>query len=191
MSLIRWKPLQELDTLRHQMNHLFGELMHGDDPLSVVDPREFNQFSELANALWAPAIELKETDTALILKAAVPGIDAKELDIHVSERAVSIAGKYHEEKQTETQGYYHSELQHGQFRRTVPLPLRVQPDHVYAECVKGVLTLTLPKSELSSQKVTQVDLTQAAPNPQAQATPDRRAATANGLPNATKELTPV
>jgi hypothetical protein len=63
MSLIHWQPLKELDTLRHQMNHAFDELMHSD--------REFTQFSKLDNVLWSSAIELKETETDLILKGVL------------------------------------------------------------------------------------------------------------------------
>lgn len=151
MSLIRWQPLKELDTLRHQMNHLFDELTHSD--------REFEQFPKIENAMWAPAIELKETDTDLILKAVVPGMDAKELDVHVSENAVSIAGEHREEKHTEEKGYFRSELQYGQFQRAVPLPVSVKHNQVQAEFKNGILTLTLPKTEVAHRNVTKVDLT--------------------------------
>ncbi|NJO74900.1 MAG: Hsp20/alpha crystallin family protein [Leptolyngbyaceae cyanobacterium RM1_406_9] len=151
MSLIHWQPLKELDTLRHQMNRLFDELTHGE--------REIDQFPKLENALWGPAIELKETDTDLILKAVVPGIEAKDLDVHVSENAVSIAGEHREEKRTEEKGYFRSELQYGQFQRTVPLPVSVKHDQVQSEFKDGVLTLTLPKAESTRQNVTKIDLT--------------------------------
>ena len=158
MSLIRWQPLKELDTLRHQMNHLFDELTHSDDLRSVGDHREFGQFPKLENAMWAPAIELKETDTELVVKAVIPGIEAKELDVQVSENAVSITGEHREEKRTEEKGYFRSELQYGQFQRVVPLPVSVKHDQVQSEFKDGVLTLTLPKAESSPSKVTKVDL---------------------------------
>jgi HSP20 family protein len=138
MSLVSWQPLKELNTLRHRMNQLLDELMHTDHENSPI--------SKLENRMWTPAIELRETDTALILKAAVPGIEAKELDIHASENAVSIAGEHREEKHTEEKGYFHSELNYGQFQRTVPLPVSVKPDQAQAECNDGLLTLTLPKA---------------------------------------------
>jgi HSP20 family protein len=159
MSLIHWQPLKELDTLRHQMDHLFDELIHSD--------RAFAQFPKLENAIWAPAIELKETDTEVTLKAAVPGIEAKELDVQVSENAVSIAGEHRAEKRTEEKGYFRSELQYGQFHRVVPLPVSVKHDQVHSEFKDGVLTLNLPKAESSPPKVTKVDLT-AQINPQAE-----------------------
>lgn len=151
MSLNRWQPLKELNTLRHQMNHLFDELTHSD--------RELAEFPKLENVLWAPAIELKETETDLILKAVVPGIEAKDLDVHVSENAVSIAGEHRQEKHTEKKGYFRSELRYGQFQRTVPLPVSIKHDQVQSEFKDGVLTLTLPKAEPTRQSVTKIDLT--------------------------------
>jgi HSP20 family protein len=150
MSILRWQPLKELDTLHHQMNRLFDELMHGE--------REFTQFSKLENAMWAPAIELQATDTTVILKAIVPGIDAKDLDVEVSENAVSITGERREEKQTEEKGYFRSEVQYGQFQRVVPLPASVKHNQVQSEFKDGVLTLTLPKAASTPQNVTKVVL---------------------------------
>lgn len=151
MSLIHWQQLKELDTLRHQMNRLFDELMRTD--------RELTQFPESGNVLWAPAIELKETETDLVLKAIVPGIEAKDLDVQVSETGVSIAGEHREEKHTEKKGYFRSELQYGQFQRTIPLPVSVKHDQVQSEFKDGVLILTLPKAEPTRRSVTKINLT--------------------------------
>lgn len=151
MSLIRWQPLKELDTLRHQINQLFDELMHSD--------REFAQFPKIENAAWSPAIELKETDTELILKAAVPGLEAKDLDVQVSEHGVSITGEHREEKREEKKGYFRSELHYGRFQRMVSLPVPIKHEQVQATFRNGVLTLTLPKAEVTQQNVTKVDLT--------------------------------
>lgn len=151
MSIIRWKPLKELDTLRHQMNRLFDDLLHGKD--------EFDRLAEFENVMWSPAIELKESDHELTLKALVPGIDAKDLEVQVSENVVSLGGEHREEKRTERKGYFRSELQYGQFQRQIPLPVPVKHKEVQAEFKDGVLTLVMPKAELTNQNVTKVDLT--------------------------------
>lgn len=151
MSLIRWQPLKELDTLRQRMNHLFDEVLHRE--------REFTLFPKLEGDLWAPAIELQETDKEVILKAVVPGIEAKELDVQVSENTVAIAGEHRAEKHTEKQGYFHSELQYGQFQRLVPLPVAIKPKEVQAQFKDGVLTLILPKAESAQRNVVKIDLT--------------------------------
>lgn len=148
MSL-RWRPFREIDTLRQQMNRMFDELMHGESkPL----------LSHKEETLWAPAIELKETDTDVVLKAEIPGVDANDLDVQVSEDTVSIAGKHEEEKRTEEKGFFRSELRYGQFQRVVPLPTSVNHHQVNAEFKDGILTLTLPKVESAQRKFVKVDL---------------------------------
>jgi len=151
MSLIRWQPIQELHTLRHQMNHLFDELLHRD--------REIGQFSKLDNVVWAPAIELKESKNSLILKAVIPGVEAKDLDVQVSENAVLIKGEHRQENHTEEKGYFRSELQYGEFQRVIPLPVSIKHAEVQSEFNHGVLVLTLPKAESTAQNVTKIDLT--------------------------------
>ena len=150
MSLIHWQPLKELNTLQHRMNRLFDEFMHGETALQ--------QTPSTWDTLWAPAIELKETDTEIVLKAQVPGVDAKDLDIQVSEDAVSISGVHQEEKRTEEKGMVRSEFHYGQFQRMVPLPISVQYEKVKAEFKDGVVTLVLPKEESARRRVVKVNL---------------------------------
>src|SRR5512147_2806860 len=105
MAIIRWQPWQEIDTLRRQFDQLFDELT----PISRGTAMKTN-----GNA-WAPAIELKSTDTDVILRAELPGIDAKDLDVQVSREAVSITGEYKTETKTEDKEHqiYRSEFRYG------------------------------------------------------------------------------
>ncbi|WP_088243925.1 Hsp20/alpha crystallin family protein, partial [Calothrix rhizosoleniae] len=135
MSLISWQPL---DILRQQMNHLFDEWIHGE-------PGE-NLFPKMSLA-WEPAIELQETDTGIILKAEIPGVEVKDIDVEVSAYAVSISGEHKQEKRAGEKGWYRSEFHYGKFQRIVPLPTQVKKEEVKAEWENGVLTLTLPKME--------------------------------------------
>ncbi|MDJ0735691.1 MAG: Hsp20/alpha crystallin family protein [Nostocaceae cyanobacterium] len=152
MSLIHhsndWHPLKELDTLRKQMNRLFDEWIHGEPRGSLV-PKIF---------AWEPAIELQETDTDIILKAEVPGIEPQDLDIEVTPDAVSIAGEHKEEQRTEEKGLFRSEFHYGKFHRIVPLPVSIENEQVTADFQHGVLTLTLPKVQMARRNVVKVDL---------------------------------
>lgn len=150
MSLIRWQPIRELDLLRRQMDQLFEGLTDRDFPMLSMN----------GETKWMPAVEVKETDTAVIVKAQIPGIDAKDLDVQVSPDHVMLRGEHQEETKTEEKGYYRSEFHYGQFARTVALPTTVQHEHVQSSFKDGVLTLTLPKAEDAQRKVTKVDLTQ-------------------------------
>jgi HSP20 family protein len=148
MSIIRWQPWQEMDSLRRQMDRLFDDFMPSSSTLSLLP--------KATEATWAPAIELQETDSEILLKAQIPGIEAKDLDIQVTQDAVSITGEKQEEAKTEEKGMFRSEFRYGQFQRLIPLPASVNNEQVKSEFKNGVLTLTLPKLAETPPKVVKV-----------------------------------
>jgi len=149
MAMIRWQPWQEVDVLRRQFDDLFEELA----PISRMANR-----SNGAN--WTPAIELKSTGDAIVLRAELPGINAENLDVQVSREAVSISGESKSETKTEDKEHHihRSEFRYGSFHRVVPLPVAVQNDRVQADFKDGILTLTLPRVEAEKPKVVKVNL---------------------------------
>ncbi|MBW4581574.1 MAG: Hsp20/alpha crystallin family protein [Tildeniella nuda ZEHNDER 1965/U140] len=153
MSLIRWQPWQEVETLSRQLDQLFADL-----------PPVSRTASPVAKT-WTPAIELKAIDDAFVLRAELPGIDAKDLDIQVTREGVSIAGEYRAETQHEDGKFFRSEFRYGSFRRVVPLPVAIQNDQVKADFTDGILTLTLPKVVSDRPTVVKVNLTEAAAEP--------------------------
>jgi HSP20 family protein len=130
--------LKEFNSLRQQIDRLFDDIMH-EQP--VVFPG-----SKISETTWIPAIELQETETKLLLKAQLPGINPEELDIQVSENAVFLSGEHQEQKKTEEKGIFRSEFHYGQFKRVIPLPAAIQRDQVKAEMIGGLLTLTMVKA---------------------------------------------
>lgn len=145
MSLTRYNPFHELETLQRRMNRLF------DDTLFPVW-KEGDGFS------FNPAAELSETDEAVLLKLEVPGMEAKDLDIQVTKDSVSISGERKVESKTEENGITRSEFRYGKFQRVIALPALVQNTNVTAEYKDGILHLTLPKAEEEKNKVVKVNL---------------------------------
>ncbi|MDY7012551.1 MAG: Hsp20/alpha crystallin family protein [Cyanobacteriota bacterium] len=96
---------------------------------------------------WCPAIEAKETDTHLILKAEVPGLTAKDVNIQVSSETVSITGEHPQTESKAAKELFPSELHYGPLECHFPLPVPVNCDRVHAELIDGILTLSLPKIE--------------------------------------------
>jgi HSP20 family protein len=143
MALVRWQPFQEMENIRRQMDRMFDELA---------------SFNRDFTTTWTPAIELEDTDDNLILRAEIPGIEGKDLDVQVSKEAVSIAGETRHESRTEDRGYFRSEFRYGKFQRTIPLPVPVKNDQVKAEFKNGILTLTLPKVEEAKNRVVKINL---------------------------------
>jgi len=147
--LARYNPWQEFNSLQGRMNRLFDEAL---SPLTDL---------ERGNARF-PAAELHETADAIHLKLEVPGIEAKDLDVQVTENAVAISGERKSEKKTEENGRTVTEFHYGKFQRVIPLSARVENTNVTAEYKDGILNLTLPKTTQEKNKVVKVNLEQAA-----------------------------
>lgn len=144
MSLIRWEPFHEMDSLQREMNRLFDSLA----------PRTTDRLS----AGFVPAAEMEETADEIHLKLEVPGMDAKDIDIQVSVDSISISGERKSETKTEEKGMTRSEFRYGSFSRVIPLPARVQNTNVNAEYKDGILNITLPKAEEEKHKVVKVNI---------------------------------
>ena len=99
------------------------------------------------NQTWCPAIELNETDTALILKAEVPGVERKHLNVRVNPESVLVSGNHPQAKRNEETEIIPSELHYGQLHCTIPITIPIQHDQARAELVDGVLTISIPKQE--------------------------------------------
>ena len=145
MTLIRYSPLNTIDALHRQINRLFE-----DD--SLLNWKETNDL------FFVPSAEIQETGEAIHLKLEIPGMDAKDLDIQVTQEEVAITGERKEESTTEEKGYTRSEFRYGKFKRVIPLPSKVRNDAVEAEYKDGILRLVLPKAEEEKNKVVKVNL---------------------------------
>ncbi|MFN6567713.1 Hsp20/alpha crystallin family protein [Dendronalium sp. ChiSLP03b] len=145
MTLVRWNPWQDINTLQRQITRVFDE--------DMLTPT----FVE-TNLSRIPAAELQETENAIHLKLELPGIEAKDLDVQVTEKAVYVSAERKSETKTEDKGIIKSEFQYGKFERVIPLPTRIQNTNVTADYKDGILHLTLPKAEEEKNKVVKVNL---------------------------------
>lgn len=101
---------------------------------------------DLAEAsAWVPAVDLSETDTEFKVRAELPGMTAKEVDVSVSDDRLVISGTKQASAETTSNGWLHRETSFGAFSRSILLPTSVDPAKVSARCEDGVLTVTLLK----------------------------------------------
>jgi HSP20 family protein len=149
MTLVRLNPWQEFNAMQRQLNRLLDE--------SFVPAKELDR-----SFIKVPAAELQETSDAIHLKLEIPGVEAKDLDVKVTENAVSVSGDRKSETKTQDKGVTKSEFHYGKFQRVIPLPARIQNTNVTAEYKDGILNLTLPKTEAEKNKVVKVNLDQTA-----------------------------
>ena len=147
MALIRWQPFQEMETLRRQMDQIF------DDFPGLTDNRQMT---------WKPAIELHDTEDNVVLRAEIPGVEGKDLDVRVTREAVAISGEHRYEKKANEKGVFRSEFRYGKFGRVIPLPVAVKNEQVQADFTNGILTLTLPKVEAAKNRVVKLNLAEPA-----------------------------
>lgn len=145
MTLIRWEPFREVESLQREMNRLFDKLT----------PFHNGESKDIA---FMPAAEMHETENTVELKLEVPGLDAKDIDVRVTEQSVAISGERQSQTKTEEGGMTRTEFRYGKFARVIPLPTRIQNDKVQADYKDGVLSLSLPKAEEEMHKVVKVDL---------------------------------
>ena len=136
-NLTRWEPEREMMTLRQAMDRLF------DDAFT----RPFSSIRDGGSTGSSPAIDMYQTDNEVVVKAALPGIKADEVQINVADNILTIKGqtKYEEEKQEKS--WHIREHRWGTFERSVMLPTGVMSDKAKADFDNGILTITLPKSE--------------------------------------------
>ncbi|MEM7553737.1 MAG: Hsp20/alpha crystallin family protein [Cyanobacteria bacterium P01_A01_bin.84] len=147
MKLAVFNPWNEFNTLERSFNHLLNDFA----PASL---------REIAGNSRVPSAEITENEESIILKLELPGMEAKDLDIQVTENAVSISGERKSESETEENGYRRTEFYYGKFSRVIPLNTKVQNSNVKADYKNGILHLTLPKSTEEKSKVVKVNLEQ-------------------------------
>jgi len=99
-----------------------------------------------------PKVDVIERDDEVVVKAELPGIDKKDLDVSVTENSVTIKGSTSHEEKEEKGDYYRCEISRGAYARTVALPSYVDADKAKASFKDGVLELKLPKVEKSKRR---------------------------------------
>jgi HSP20 family protein len=94
---------------------------------------------------WSPAVDIFETEDAVVLKADVPEVELKDIDLKVENQTLTLTGERKFEKEDTSRGYHRIERSYGQFTRSFVVPQTVDTEHVSAEYHNGVLTVKLPK----------------------------------------------
>ncbi len=141
MQLIRWKPFREFFTLPERFDQLFDESLA--------------RMEEHLPSWWIrrwPLTEIYDTDQEIVLKAELPGIDPKDMSIHVDDGRLRIEGERKHEKRADEKNYHRRELAYGKFSRSFTLPTSIDQGKINARYEKGILHITLPKKDEHKEK---------------------------------------
>jgi len=144
-SLIPWiRPTKSaIESWRQELENMF-ERFGG----------EFNGNGDAMKA-WAPRVDVEETDKEITVKADLPGVEPKDVEISVSGDTLTVRGEKKEEKEEKKKNYHRVERFEGKFYRQIALPVGADPEKVTASSARGVITITIPKkAELQPKKIT-------------------------------------
>jgi HSP20 family protein len=104
------------------------------------------------NRPWTPAVDIFETENELVLKADLPDVDQKNIDVRVENQTLTLAGERKFEKQDSGKGYHRLERSYGTFVRSFAVPNTFDTENIAADFHNGVLTVTLPKKEAAKPR---------------------------------------
>ena len=142
-TIARLEPFRGLSTWQDQFNRLFNESF-----------RTHSEESALTS--WAPAVDIYETPNELVVKADLPDVNEKDIDVRVENNLLTIRGERKFEKSVSEENFLRVERTYGSFSRSFSLPNTVNPEAIGAEYKNGVLTVTLPKREESKPRQVKV-----------------------------------
>ena len=137
-AIYRWDPFRDLNTFNEQVSCLLGE--------------SFTPSGETALANWSPAVDIYETEGELVVKADLPDVNEKDIDIRVESNTLTIRGERLFEEKVNKDNYLRVERSYGTFARSFSFPNTVNSENIQADYHNGLLTVHMPKREESKPK---------------------------------------
>jgi HSP20 family protein len=147
-GLTRSDPFRELANLEDRITRMFSE-----QPFNLLGGQE-----SLTAGAFVPPVDVYEDEKSIRLKMEVPGIDEKDIDIHLENNLLTVRGERKMESETKEENYHRIERSYGSFSRSFTLPSSVNPEDVKAGYAKGVLTITLGKRAEARPKQIKVEV---------------------------------
>lgn len=140
-GLAKWSRLPAVSSFQQEMNRMFDRFF-----------RDWDIGPSIETETMITPIDLSETGDKVIVKAEIPGVDPKDINISIRDNTLLINGEKKEEMEEKGKTFYRMERAYGSFSRTIDLPSSVDPDKVTAECKNGVLEITMEKKEAVKPK---------------------------------------
>lgn len=125
----------------------------------LFEPTFFDRENWLSNVIgsnWTPSVDIEENQNQYIIRADIPGVDVKNIDVTIDKGMLTIKGHKETESKEERENYVHIERSQGSFYRTINLPNAADSSKISAKSKNGVLEITVPKSKESVAKKVQI-----------------------------------
>lgn len=146
MAMVRWEPVRDLLTLQERMSRMMNDQYRGSDEDWAL------------GGSWAPAVDIYEKDGNIVLKAELPGVDPKDVDVRVENNLLTLRGERKFDNEVKRDNYHRVERSYGAFSRSFTLPNVVDTGNIKAEYRDGVLHMTLPKREEAKPRQIQINV---------------------------------
>ena len=141
MPIARWDPFRDFSVLQERMNRMFeesGRGYRGDEPS--------------ATTAWSPAVDIYETEGTIVVQAELPGVERKDITLHLEKNVLTLKGERRFEKETDKENYHRIERSYGGFSRAFAIPVIVDEENIRADYKDGILRIVLPKKEQAQPK---------------------------------------
>ena len=148
MAIVRWTPFRELSTVQDRVNKLFEDVIRSP----------YRSDEGFAVSAWTPAVDIYETDKEIVLKAELPEMPEKDIEIKVEDNNLIVSGERRKEKEVKEENYHRIERSYGSFYRSFTLPHAVDRENIKASYKDGVLKVVLPKKEEAKPKQIKIDV---------------------------------
>ena len=150
MAIVRWEPFRDLVSIQDRMNRIFEDAFRGQG-------RQGEEEWALGGS-WAPPVDIYEHEGTLVLKAELPGIDPKGVDVRVENNVLTLRGERKFDQEVKRENCHRVERAYGTFSRSFTLPSVVDTQNIKAEFKDGMLRLTLPQREEAKPKQIQIQI---------------------------------
>lgn len=137
--------------IQRDMNRLFDDFFRGLDVAPLSAAREgLNRF--------IPSLDIRESDKEIHIQVELPGMDEKDVEVMLTDNTLTLKGEKKEEKEDKGNDYYHMERSYGAFQRVIPLPEGIDAKKAEAKFRKGILSISLPKTEPTTAKAKKIEI---------------------------------
>ena len=137
-----------LSDFRKEMNQLFSKFFEDFAPMEGRGLGD--EFS--------PKINVKEMEKEFQISAELPGMEEKDIEVSLTDNALTIKGEKKFESEDKREGYHRVECSYGSFQRVIPIPVEIDSEKVTAKYEKGILNIHLPKSEVIESKAKRIEI---------------------------------
>lgn len=151
MSIVKWSPMKELESMRRDIERLFEEFF---EPA----PRRRRLWSRLEPGVVVPNVDMYDRKNEIVVKAELPGIEKENIDLKITENNLTIKGELKKEEEVKEEDYYSRERTYGSFTRTIALPTEVDSSKAKATFKNGILEIILPKKEEAKPKEIKIEV---------------------------------